>query len=125
VFLDLLLDFLNGKVHIPEDKRVIALNSIDQFILAEQKRNFVPVKKVAQFLGKMEFLCIAETYLPPFLHRLRKDMISIVNKKSWNASMLINRGASKDLNIIKSILTTNAGNLFELETPLAIIVKEF
>ena len=119
-FLGLILNFLEGLVQIPEEKKETALQFINDLL---DSRKYFPCKKIAKFLGKMEFLVLAEPYIPPFLHRLRQNMISVVQNRSWHSSMMINRGASKDLQLLKDILLRHKGVPFELEIPKATIVN--
>ena len=66
------------------DKQTIALQIMEELIEAESCMDsitFQRCKYVAKFVGKMEFLAIANPYISPFLDRLRKDMNSVVVKR--------------------------------------------
>ena len=122
-YLGVLLDFHQGLVKIPEDKRITALEFIEELLNASQKRLYVPCKRVAKFLGKLEFLTIANKYLSPFMCRLRKNMVSVVSGRGWHASMQIHKGAFKDLLILRELIQKNDGHPFELDWILPVIVN--
>jgi len=42
------LNFITGRVLIPQEKKEVALNLIQEFLKAESKRIFVPCKMVAK-----------------------------------------------------------------------------
>lgn len=123
IFLGLEFDLINGKIQIPQEKKEIAQDLIDKFIKAEMERSFVNIKLVAKFIGKMEFLSLAEPAIMPFLDRLRKQMNQRVDSKGWKSTMLINRGPAKDLKTLKRILSQTKGVWLELETPESIILN--
>jgi hypothetical protein len=114
-FLGIQLDFVNGLVLIPKDKQDIALEFIEELLTMYNRRLYIPCKKVAKFLGKLEFLTIANKYLAPFMCRLRKNMVSVISNRGWNASMQIHKGASKDLLILRDLIRKNEGREFELD----------
>ena len=122
-FLGLLFDLENGKVCIPEDKETIALDIIEKLKMAEIERSLINTKFIAKFIGKLEFLSLAEPAIMPFLDRLRKQMCNRVELKGWNSTMVVNRGPIKDLKFLKNILMNSKGNWLELESPEPIVIN--
>ena len=121
-FLGLLFNLVTGQVQIPLDKEIIALDLIDQFIQAEATRALFNTRFVAKFIGKMEFLSIAEPAIMPFLDRLRKQMSLTTESRGWNSTM-INRGPVKDLKILRKLMKSSDGTWLELDCPLPVIVN--
>ncbi|KAF0980761.1 hypothetical protein FDP41_013244 [Naegleria fowleri] len=117
-YLGLQLDFLNGKVLIPQQKKEIALERINQMTSMAIMHQSISCRKIAQFLGKIEFLSKAEKAIPVFCYRLKRSMNSIVQKKGWSATMRIFQNCLKDLKILKTLIQNSQGTPFELSWDL-------
>jgi len=120
-FLGIMLSFSEGVVCIPPEKQEIAFQSIQTIQEAYQKRRYLKLRWVARFLGKMQFLTIAQPEIAVFLSRLQKNLDQVVQQMSWSASMLIMRGVSKDMFHLKACLQVGKGTPFELDWNLVLV----
>ena len=120
-FLGIELNFQEGKISIPQEKMEIAMDSIDSILKAYRQRTFLKVRWIAQFIGKMQFLTIAQPEIAIFLARLQKNMDQVVQQTSWTASMKIMRGPMKDMLHLKDCLYAGRGTPFEMDWDLVLV----